>query len=63
MKYLLNLSTRTIHISCSADGRCKLPQIREEHKKVFNSLDEAQAYLPSGDKPTRICSFCRKYIN
>ena len=58
MKYLLNLTSRTIHNACSVDGRCKIDLIRDENKKEFDLLEEAMNYLPEGDKPTKCCAFC-----
>ena len=58
MPYLLNINSRTIHDSNSIDGRCRIGMIREEHKLIFETLDEALHVLPAGKKPTKICSFC-----
>ena len=58
VKFLLNISSRTIHDAFSTDNRCRLSLIAPEHKIVFGSLAEAAAYLPEGKKPTKTCSFC-----
>jgi len=58
VKFLLNISSRTIHDAFSTDNRCRLSLIAPEHKIVFVSLAEAVAYLPEGKKPTKTCSFC-----
>lgn len=58
MKFLLNISSRTIHDAFSTDKRCRISLIAPEHKIIFSSLEEAVAYLPEGKKPTKTCSFC-----
>ena len=58
MKYLLNLSTRTIHDANSKDGRCKLKLIGEDNKKVFADYNSAAAFLPSHKKTAKPCPFC-----
>ena len=58
MKYLLNINARTVHFASSKDGRCKIENIREENKIMFNNLKDAVNYLPQGKKPTKLCSFC-----
>lgn len=45
MKFLLNISSRTIHDAFSTDNRCRLSLIAPEHKIVFSSLKETATYL------------------
>ena len=58
MKYLLNINSRTVHYTGSTDGRCKIKNIREENSLIFDDKEEAINYLPKGNKPTKLCSFC-----
>ena len=58
MKYLLNLSSRTIHDATSTNGRCKIGLMHEENKMIFGTYQEAKDYLPTGRKNTAPCSFC-----
>ena len=58
MKYLLNISSRTVHRADSRDGRCKLKLLRDENKVLFHSYEDAVSFLPQGRKPTKPCAFC-----
>ncbi len=58
MEYILNVNSRTVHDANSTDGRCRLNQIRAEHKIICATMEEALNYLPQGKKPTKKCSFC-----
>lgn len=58
MKYLLNVSSRTIHDAASTNGRCKIGLMREDNKIIFDTYQEAKSYLPAGRKISGPCSFC-----
>ena len=60
MKYLLNVSARTVHDAHSTDGRCRITQMQDGNKMFFDFYDEALNYLPKGKKNTAPCSFCLK---
>ena len=57
-KFLLNVNTRTIHNYASKDQRCRISQMQECNKIVFESYFEAKQYLPLGKKSASPCSFC-----
>ncbi len=57
-KFLLNVSTRTIHDANSKDGRCKINTMQDCNKKLFDNYLEAKNYLPKGKKTTGPCAFC-----
>lgn len=56
--FLLNISSRTIHQAESADGRCRLSQVKERNRMLFETYAEAKNYLPVGGKEPTPCSFC-----
>ena len=56
--FLLNINSRTIHRAESVDGRCRLSQVKECHRVVFETYAEAKHYLPAGGKESTPCSFC-----
>ena len=60
MKYLLSVSSRTIHYAYSTDDRCKIKNMAEENKLIFDTKEEAEHYLPKGRKPIKYCMFSEK---
>ncbi len=60
MRYVLNISTRKLHDTQCSDGRCKLDSIKDTNRKEFETLDEANTYLPVGNKTIDYCGICMK---
>ena len=58
MTFLLNVNSRTVHNADSKDKRCRIQQIQDGNKKLFQTYQEAKEYLPKGKRNTAPCSFC-----
>lgn len=59
-RFLLNTNSKKVHDLKYADGRCKIPDMKESFKNYFDTFQEAIEYPDKKHPLAEFCSICKK---
>lgn len=62
-RYLVNTNTVEIHDLDNEQSGCKINQIRVEHVKMFDTLDEAKDYQRRTFGYVNGCAYCLPHLH